>query len=84
MTQRDTYSQHVRDDRANSVAQTQREVVKKLLAKLKESERTVMTLHYLGEMKIEEISRFLGVSVSTIKTRPHACKTPFTKGGNND
>ena len=69
MTQGDTYSQHVRDDRANSVAQTQREVVKKLLAKLKESERTVMTLHYLGEMKIEEISRFLGVSVSTIKTR---------------
>ena len=69
MTQRDTYSQHVRDDRANSVAQTQREVVKKLLAKLKESERTVMTLHYLGEMKIEEISKFLGVSVSTIKTR---------------
>ncbi len=69
ITQRDTYSQHVRDDRANSVAQTQREIVKKLLAKLKESERTVMTLHYLGEMKIEEISRFLGVSVSTIKTR---------------
>ncbi len=69
MTQSDTYSQHVRDDRANSVTQEQREVVKKLLAKLKESERTVMTLHYLGEMKIEEISKFLGVSVSTIKTR---------------
>ncbi|RKU26727.1 hypothetical protein C6497_13110 [Candidatus Poribacteria bacterium] len=69
MTQRDTYSQYVRDDRANSVTQTQREVVKKLLGKLKESERTVMTLHYLGEMKIEEISKFLGVSVSTIKTR---------------
>ncbi|MCG9129289.1 sigma-70 family RNA polymerase sigma factor [Candidatus Poribacteria bacterium] len=69
MTQSDTYSQHIRDDRANSVTQTQREIVKKLLAKLKESERTVMTLHYLGEMKIEDISRFLGVSVSTIKTR---------------
>ncbi|RKU26728.1 hypothetical protein C6497_13115 [Candidatus Poribacteria bacterium] len=69
MTQRDTYSQHIRDDRANSITQTQREVVRKLLGKLKESERTVMTLHYLGEMKIEEISRFLGVSVSTIKTR---------------
>ena len=69
ITQSDTYSQHIRDDRANSVTQTQREIVKKLLAKLKESERTVMTLHYLGEMKIEDISRFLGVSVSTIKTR---------------
>ena len=80
ITQRDTYSQHVRDDRANSVAQTQREVVKKLLAKLKESERTVMTLHYLGDMKIEEISRFLGVSVSTIKTRLMRARQRLRKG----
>ena len=41
----------------------------RLLAKLKESERTVMTLHYLGEMTVGEISRFLGVSASTIKSR---------------
>ncbi|MYH80876.1 sigma-70 family RNA polymerase sigma factor [Candidatus Poribacteria bacterium] len=65
----DAYSQHVTEERSKTAAESQREVVKKLLAKLKESERTVMTLHYLGEMTVEEISRFLGVSVSTIKTR---------------
>ena len=65
----DAYSQHVTEERGRTVVEAQREVVKKLLAKLKESERTVMTLHYLGEMTVEEISRFLGVSASTIKTR---------------
>ncbi len=69
MTPKDAYSQHVTADRATTAAETQREVVKTLLAKLKESERTVMTLHYLGEMTVEEISRFLGVSGSTIKSR---------------
>ena len=47
----------------------QREVVKKLLAKLQESERTVMTLHYFSEMSAAEIGEFLGVSVNTIKSR---------------
>ena len=69
MLQKDVYSQHVAEDRAKTAIQTQRDVVKKLLAKLKESERTVMTLHYLGEMTVEEISRFLGVSAGTIKSR---------------
>ena len=69
MIGKDVYSQHVADERANTAIDVQREVVKKLLAKLKESERTVMTLHYLGEMKVEEISKFLGVSVGTIKSR---------------
>ena len=69
MPQRDAYSRHVVEDRTKSAAESQREVVKKLLAKLKESERTVMALHYLGEMTVEEISRFLGVSASTIKSR---------------
>ena len=35
---------------------------KKLLSKLPESERTVVTLYYLGEMTAKEISKFLGVS----------------------
>ncbi len=69
MEQRDVYSQHVIDERKNSAAEAQREVVKILLAKLKESERTVMTLHYLGEMTVGEISKFLGVSAGTIKSR---------------
>ena len=36
--------------------------LKKLLAKLQESERTVITLHYFGEMSCPEIGAFLGVS----------------------
>ena len=44
-------------------------VVKKLLEKLPESERTVVTLYYLGEMTTKEIGKFLGVSVNTIKSR---------------
>ena len=46
-----------------------RDVVKCLLQKLPESERTVVTLHYLAEMSCEKISEFLGVSVNTIKSR---------------
>ncbi len=45
------------------------EIVKELLEKLPESERTVMSLYYLGEMTAKEISKFLGVSVNTIKSR---------------
>ena len=69
MIQEDAYSRHVTEERSRTAVEAQREVVKKLLATLKESERTVMTLYYLGEMKVEEISRFLGVSASTIKSR---------------
>ena len=44
-------------------------IVRKLLEKLPESERTVVTLYYLGEMTTKEIGKFLGVSVNTIKSR---------------
>ena len=47
----------------------QRELVKRLLKKLPESERTVVTLYYLAEMKSEEISTFLGVSSNTVRSR---------------
>jgi len=73
------YSRYVAEEHAKATAEAQREVVKKLLAKLKESERTVMTLHYLGEMTIEEISRFLGVSTSAIKIRLHRARQRLQK-----
>ena len=79
MIQREAYSQHVADERAKTTSQTQREVVKKLLAKLKESERTVMTLYYLGEMTVEEISKFLGVSAGTIKSRLQRARNRLQK-----
>ena len=47
----------------------QRELVKRLLQKLPESERTVVTLYYLAEMTSEEVSAFLGVSPNTIRSR---------------
>ena len=79
MIGKDVYSQHVADERANTAIDVQSEVVKRLLAKLKESERTVMTLHYLGEMKVEEISKFLGVSVGTIKSRLQRARNRLQK-----
>ena len=75
----EAYSRYVAEEQSRVTIETQREVVKKLLAKLKESERTVMTLHYFGEMTTEEISRFLGVSTSAIKLRLHRARQRLKK-----
>ena len=64
-----SYSQYVAEKQEEDADETRREVVKELLKKLPESERTVMTLHYLGEMTIKAISEFLGVSQNTVKSR---------------
>ncbi len=64
-----SYTHHVSEQSERVVSERRREIVKKLLEKLPESERTVMTLHYLGEMTVKEISKFLGVSVSAIHNR---------------
>ncbi|MYG00340.1 RNA polymerase sigma factor, partial [Candidatus Poribacteria bacterium] len=64
-----TYSRYIAEEKEKASIAAQREVAHKLLARLQESERTVMTLHYFGEMTCEEISRFLGVSSSTVKSR---------------
>ena len=67
--EKSSYTHHVSEQSEIANSERRREIVKKLLAKLPESERTVMTLHYLGEMTVKEISRFLGVSVSAINNR---------------
>ena len=67
--QKATYSRHVIEENERTAAAAQHDVVKKLLAKLQESERTVITLHYFGEMSCTEIGVFLGVSTNTIKSR---------------
>ena len=69
-----SYTHHVSEQRQAETSERRSEVVKKLLAKLPESERTVMTLFYLGEMTAKEISKFLGVSVNTIHTRLHRAR----------
>ena len=63
------YARHEVEQRETEATKHRLEIVEKLLEKLPEGERTVVTLHYLGEMPIKEISKFLGVSVKAIKTR---------------
>ena len=64
-----SYSRYIADKQATEADETRREVVKKLLQKLPESERTVITLFYLGEMTIKAIGEFLGISPNTVKSR---------------
>ena len=67
--ERASYTHHVAEQRETEDTEHRHELVKKLLAKLPESERTVVTLYYLGKMTTKEISKFLGVSVNTITSR---------------
>ena len=64
-----TYERYVLEQRETEATEHRREIAKQLLEKLPESERTVVTLYYLGEMTTKEISKFLGVSVHTITSR---------------
>ena len=64
-----TYERYVLEQREREATERRREIVKQLLEKLPESERTVVTLYYLGEMTTKEIGKFLGVSVNTITSR---------------
>ena len=73
------YSGYVIAENEQVAVETQREVVKKLLAKLQESDRTIITLYYLGEMTYEEISEFLGVSVASIKNRLYRARRRLKK-----
>ena len=74
-----TYSGYVIAENERTTAEAQREVVKKLLATLQESDRIVITLYYLGGMTYEEISEFLGVSVSAIKNRLYRARRRLKK-----
>ena len=73
------YSNYVIEQNKRKLAETQREVVQKLLAKLPESDRTVITLYYLAEMTYEEISNFLGVSEAAIRNRLYRARRRLKK-----
>lgn len=64
-----SYKHYMTEKLETEAAEHRSEVAKELLETLPESERTVVTLYYLGEMTAKEIGRFLGVSVNTIKSR---------------
>ena len=67
--QRSSYERYISEQYETDARDHRHELAKKLLEKLPESERTVMTLYYLGEMTTKEIGKFLGVSVHTITSR---------------
>ena len=73
------YAQYHAEQQKEVVSERHREAVKRLLQKLPESERTVVTLHYLGDMTCEEISKFLGVSPNTVKSRLHRARKRLQK-----
>ena len=64
-----TYERYLLEKREKEVSEHRHEIVKQLLEQLPESERTVVTLYYLGEMTTKEIGKFMGVSVNTITSR---------------
>ena len=73
------YAQYERNCSEAVAIEHQRELVKRLLKKLPESERTVVTLYYLAEMSGEEISQFLGVSPNTVRSRLHRARKRLKK-----
>ena len=64
-----SYVHHTSHQRETEITQYRRNLAKTLLQELPESERTIVTLYYLGEMTTKQIGEFLGVSVNTIKSR---------------
>ena len=66
---RSSYTHYV-PKRCETNADTYRyQLVRKLLEKLPESERTVITLYYLGKVPTEGMGRYLGVSEKAVTNR---------------
>ena len=63
------YSEYIGQQQEETEKESHRALIQKLLDKLREADRTVIRLYYLAEMTCEEISKFLGVSQNTIKSR---------------
>lgn len=64
-----SYRQYEEEQRMEASVEHRRRRIRSILEKLPESERTVVILHYLGEMTYKAISEFLGVSPNTVKSR---------------
>ena len=75
----EVYSRYIAMEHAETFAEARRDLVEELLAKLKEGNRTVITLHYLEGMTYAEISNFLGVSENTIKSRLRRARQQLKK-----
>ena len=75
----EAYSRYIATEHANTIAEARRDLVEELIAKLKEGNRTVITLHYLEGMTYAEISDSLGVSENTIKSRLRRARQQLKK-----
>ena len=64
-----SYRHYEDEQRKEACTEYRRRRIKNLLETLPESERTVATLYYLGEMTSKAISEFLGVSANTVRSR---------------
>ena len=64
-----SYARYLSEQREITSSEHSSEIVNKVLRKLPEGERTVMTLYYIGEMTAKEIGERLGVSVNTVTSR---------------
>ena len=64
-----SYARYVSEQQEAEAFEHRREIVQKLLQRLPENEREVVTLYYFGEMRMREIGKFSGVSVNTIKSQ---------------
>ena len=77
--EKDAYSRYIATEHAKTTAAAQQDLVKRLLTKLKESDREVITLHYFEEMTSSEIGEVLGVSENTVKSRLHRARQRLKK-----
>ena len=75
----EAYSRYTAMEHAKITAEARHDLVKKLLTKLKERDREVITLHYFEEMTSSEIGEFLGVSENTIKSRLYRARQQLKK-----
>ena len=76
------FSDYAAKQREDIASENRMDLVKRLLQKLPESERIVITLHYLAESSVKEISEFLGVSMNTVKSRLHRARKRLQKEEN--
>ncbi len=77
--ERQRYSEYMDQQLEERALERRIDLVDRLLQKLPESERIVITLHYLAGSSIKEISDFLGVSLNTVKSRLYRARQRLQK-----
>ena len=74
IVERLSYTRYISEQRETEAIEHHDEIIKNLLERLPEQERTVVTLYYLDEMTTKEIGEFLNVPVKTVHSRLHRAR----------